>query len=184
MPIISSPETLFGEVVIRPARPGEEDVVLDLLADAAAWLDGRGITQWPLRFPADSVRAQISRGEVLLVEEARQPVATLAVTDDEAEFWGPVTEPAYYVGRFAVARRAGGGGLGRRLIGWVAGKAADHGRQYVRLATVRHNPGLRGYYERAGFVHVVDPPHARWEMSLYQLAVTPAVEVSGREHHG
>jgi GNAT superfamily N-acetyltransferase len=153
MTIITSPEPLLDHLVIRPARPGEEDIVLDLLAEAAAWLRGRGITQWPTRFP--------------MVGE--EPIATLAVADEDTELWGTAdTAPAYYLSRLAVTRRASGVRLGHRIIDWVAHKAAAHGRQYVRLATARDNPALRRYYQRAGFDHVADPPHARWPTSLYQ----------------
>lgn len=169
MTVITSPEPLLGHLAIRPARPGEEDVVLDLLAEAAAWLRGRGITQWPTRFPMSSVHAQIAGGEVLLVGE--EPIAILAVADEDTELWGADTAPAYYLSRLAVTRRASGVHLGHHIIDWVAHKAAAHGRQYVRLATARDNPALRRYYERAGFDHVADPPHARWPTSLYQRAV-------------
>jgi GNAT superfamily N-acetyltransferase len=166
--ILVHAELLFGDVVIRPARAGEEDVVLDLLAEAAAWLDGRGITQWPARFPASSVLAQIAAGEALLVTTANHAIATLAVNEGDAELWGDNAAPAYYISRLAVARRASGAQLGYRLIDWVAGKAAERGWRYVRVATARDNPGLRRYYERAGFTHVADPPHARWPTSLYE----------------
>lgn len=145
--------------------------MLDLLAEAAAWLRGRGIEQWPVRFPASSVQAHIVGREALLVEQAGDPVATLAVADDDTELWGPDTAPAYYISRLAVARRASGANLGYRIIDWVAGKAAAHGRQYVRLATASTNPALRRYYEKAGFHHVTDPPHARWPTSLYERKV-------------
>ncbi|MDA3649174.1 GNAT family N-acetyltransferase [Saccharopolyspora indica] len=171
MAVLARPENLTGVLLIRPARPGEEKVVLDLLAGAAAWLRDRGIAQWPVRFPAGSVRAQIAAGEALLVEDDRDPIATVAVAEDEAELWGPDAAPAYYVSRLAVARRASGAGLGYRIIDWVSGKAAEHGRRYVRLSTASNNPDLRSYYERAGFEHVADPPHARWPTSLYQREV-------------
>nr|AXL05780.1 N-acetyltransferase [uncultured bacterium]AXL05809.1 N-acetyltransferase [uncultured bacterium] len=168
MAILSQPEPLFGDVLVRPARPGEEDTVLDLLAEAAAWLHGRGIAQWPARFPADSVQAQIAAGEALLVEEVRQPVATLAVTEDDSDLWGSDMAPAFYISRLAVTRRASGARLGYRIIDWVAGKAAERGWRHVRVATASDNPALRRYYERAGFEHVADPPHARWPTSLYE----------------
>ena len=157
MAILSRPEAVYGDVLIRP---GEEDVVLDLLAEAATWLRARGIEQWPRRFPADSI------GGELLVEQAGQPIATLAVADEDRALWGLDTAPAYYVSRLAVTRH--GTGLGRRLLDWVAAKAAEHGKRYVRVATASDNPALRRYYERAGFTHVADPPHARWPTSLYE----------------
>ncbi|MGP3967806.1 GNAT family N-acetyltransferase [Streptomyces sp. 6N223] len=176
MAIVRRAEPLASDVVVRPARPGEEDVVLDLLAEAAAWLRGRGIEQWPPRFPASSVRGQIAAGEVLLVEadDAPPPIATLAVTEADTELWGADAEPAYYVSGLAVARRASGAGLGYRLLDWVAGQAAERGRRHVRLATAANNPALRRYYARAGFEHVADPPRARWPTSLYQRKAGPA----------
>ena len=160
--ICAEPEVLADDVLIRPARPGEEEVVLDVLAEAAAWLRGRGIAQWPARFPVESVRAQIVAGQALLVGDA---VATLAVTEDD-DLWDPA--PAYYISRLAVARRAAGAGLGYRIIDWVTDKATEHGKQYVRLATASNNPALRQYYEKVGFTHVADPPRARWPTSLYE----------------
>jgi len=174
MAVLSGPEPLFDDVIIWSAQPGDEDTVLDLLAEAAAWLHGQGIAQWPARFPASSVRRQIAAGEALLVARTAHPVATVAVADNDTELWGADTEPAYYISRLAVARRASGANLGYRIIDWVALKAAERGRQYVRLATASNNPALRRYYERAGFQHIADPPHARWPTSLYQRQVSAA----------
>ncbi|MFJ9709257.1 hypothetical protein [Streptomyces sp. NPDC101234] len=171
MAVLSRPEPLSDDILIWAAQPGDEDTVLDLLAEAAAWLQGRGIAQWPARFPTSSVRGQIAAGEALLVGQPSHPVATVAVADHGAELWGADTEPAYYTSRLAVARRVSDAHLGYRIIDWVALKAAEHGRRYVRLATASNNPVLRHCYERAGFQHVADPPQARWPTSLYQRQV-------------
>ncbi|OXM42896.1 GNAT family N-acetyltransferase [Amycolatopsis alba] len=168
MPIITGPEHLTPETVIRPALPGEEDAVLDLLTEAATWLAGRGIRQWPRRFPRESVHRQIELGEALLITRHHKPIATGVVTEAEPELWGEATEPAYYLGRLAVAREAAG--LGIRIIDWVGEKAAARGKTFVRVATTRDNPALRALYERAGFEHVADPPAAKWPTSLYQRA--------------
>ncbi|UMP06571.1 N-acetyltransferase [Amycolatopsis sp. EV170708-02-1] len=168
MPILAGPEPLTPETTIRPARAGEEDVVLDLLAEAAAWLATRGIHQWPQRFPRESVHEQIRAGEALLIVGSGGPIATCAVSEADPELWGETTEPAYYVGRLAVAREAAGAGLGIRIVDWVGEKATAHHKAFVRVATTRDNPALRGYYERAGFEHVADPPQAKWPTSLYE----------------
>jgi len=169
--IVEGSERLTDEIIIRAARSGEQDVVLDLLAEAAAWLLRQGIAQWPPRFPAESVRREIATGETLLVLEGTRPIATLTVADNDRDLWGARTEPAYYISRLAVARSARGRGLGYRLIDWVQAKAAARGWPFVRLATSRDNPALRRYYEEAGFRHVTDPPHARWPTSLYERAL-------------
>jgi GNAT superfamily N-acetyltransferase len=171
MAIQSSVMPLFDDAIIRPAEVGEENIVLDLLAEAAAWLRGRGIAQWPHRFPVASVQRQTDAGEALLVCVASRPTATVAVAESDVELWGADTEPAYYLSRLAVARSASGTGLGYRIIDWVEARAAARSWRYVRLATASTNPALRRYYEHAGFRHVSDPPDARWPTSLYQRAV-------------
>ncbi|MFF0532824.1 GNAT family N-acetyltransferase [Nocardia amikacinitolerans] len=171
MAVINHPETLIDELVIRLAEAGEEEIVLDLLAEAAAWLRSRGIEQWPSRFPSDSVRGQIARSEALLVSAAGRPIATLAIADSDSELWEVDSAPAYYVSRLTVARHAVGAELGYRILDWITDKAVQHGRRYVRLATASNNPRLRQYYETAGFEHIADPPHARWPTSLYQRNV-------------
>ncbi len=157
---------LFNDAPIRTAEPGDEDVVLDVLANASTWLRERGIKQWPQRFAADSVTDQITRGQALLVGDPA--VATVVVTDSEPELWGENAVPAYYISRLAVTREAAGRGLGYRILDWVQAAAFDKGWRYVRLATSRDNPGLRRYYEKAGFLHVNDPEEARWPTSLYE----------------
>ncbi|UGT44777.1 GNAT family N-acetyltransferase [Nocardia yamanashiensis] len=142
-----------------------------MLTEASAWLRSRGIDQWPQRFPSASVQQQIARGESLLVLEAGTPIATIAVTDRNTEFWETDDPPAYYISRLAIARRAAGAGLGYRILDWITARAAADRRRYVRLATSSDNPRLRRYYEQAGFEHVADPPGTRWPTSLYQRNV-------------
>ncbi|WP_181774574.1 GNAT family N-acetyltransferase [Amycolatopsis pittospori] len=166
MPIITGPEPLTSDTVIRPAEPGEEDTMLDLLAEAAAWLAGRGIQQWPRRFPTESVRRPIEAGEALLITRNDKPIATCVVAEADPVFWGINPESAYYLGRLAVAREAAG--IGRLIVDWVGERAAEAGKSFIRLATASDNPTLRGFYERAGFEHVADPPAAKWPTSLYQ----------------
>jgi GNAT superfamily N-acetyltransferase len=168
MGVLAGPQRLLGDMIIRAVRPGEEDAVLDLLAEVAAWLRRRGIAQWPERFPVDSVTRQIAAGEALVVEDGEHLIATVAVADSDEDLWGSDSEPAYYVSRLAVRRASGGRGFGYRILDWVDARAAARGRGYVRLATASNNPALRQYYEQAGFRHVGDPPHARWPTSLYE----------------
>jgi ribosomal protein S18 acetylase RimI-like enzyme len=157
---------LFNHAPIRTALPGDEDAVLDLLADASSWLRGRGIEQWPERFPLDSVREQIAAGEALLV--GKPAVATVVVTAREPGLWGDNAVPAYYISRLAVAREAGGRGLGYRILDWVQAAASAKGWRYVRLAIDKDNPGLRRYYEKAGFLHVGDPDDATSRYERYR----------------
>ncbi|WP_067470518.1 GNAT family N-acetyltransferase [Nocardia amamiensis] len=150
---------------VRPAQFYESDLVLDILAEAAAWLRGRGIEQWPERFPLESIRAQIESGSLMLVET--ETVAATFVVTERGEFWNDDLQ-ALHVSRLAVRRSAAGRGLGYRILDWVQDQARRRCVFRVRLATSSDNPALRAYYEAAGFRYVADPANAKWPTSLYE----------------
>jgi GNAT superfamily N-acetyltransferase len=132
------------------AGPGEAADVLMVLDEAAAWLQGRGIAQWPPRFEPSWVEAAIGRGETWLVKVGGTVSAT--VTLDLADpVWDGIAGSALYVHRMAVRRRAAG--LGAAVLGWASGVARERGREALRLDCVAANTRLRAYYERAGFAY-------------------------------
>ena len=106
------------------AGPGEAADVLMVLDEAAAWLQGRGIAQWPPRFEPSWVEAAIGRGETWLVKVGGTVSAT--VTLDLADpVWDGIAGSALYVHRMAVRRRAAG--LGAAVLGWASGVARERG---------------------------------------------------------
>ena len=139
-----------GEAEFVIARPGQLADVLMVLDEAAAWLQERGIGQWPPRFEPSWVEAAITRGETWLVKVGGTVSAT--VTLDLADpVWDGITGSALYVHRMAVRRRAAG--LGAAVLGWAACAARERGREALRLDCVAANARLRAYYERAGFAY-------------------------------
>jgi GNAT superfamily N-acetyltransferase len=147
---------MIRSVKVRPARPDEVDVVLDVLADAAAWLRARGIEQWPERFDESWVMPAIERGETWLAvhEPEVEVVGTVVVEWEDPIFWAGYPADAGYLHRLAVRRR--GTGLGARLLRWAEEHAAAAGKPFLRLDCVAWNGSLRAYYERAGYEHVGD----------------------------
>jgi hypothetical protein len=132
------------------AAPGQLDEVLTVLDEAAAWLRGRGIAQWPPRFESSWIRSAIDRGETWLVTVGGTVSATVTV-DLADPVWDGIAGRALYVHRMAVRRQAPG--LGAVILGWAAGVARQHGREALRLDCVAANSRLRAYYEAAGFTH-------------------------------
>ena len=169
-----------GEAEFVMAGPGQLADVLMVLDEAAAWLQERGIEQWPPRFEPSWVEAAITRGETWLVKVGGTVSAT--VTLDLADpVWDGIAGSALYVHRMAVRRRAAG--LGAAVLGWAACAARERGREALRLDCVAANARLRAYYERSGFAYrgdfsVAGAPGQRLEegpvtvVSRYELGLT------------
>jgi GNAT superfamily N-acetyltransferase len=138
-----------GAVRFVAAGPREVDEVLRVLDEAAAWLEGRGIEQWPSRFESSWVEGAIGRGETWLVEVNGLIAATVTMDWADAA-WNGVPGNAAYLHRMAVRRRSAG--LGAVILTWAAESAGQHGCDALRLDCVASNRGLRAYYEAAGFV--------------------------------
>jgi len=106
-----------GEAEFVIACPGQLADVLMVLDEAAAWLQERGIEQWPPHFKPSWVEAAITRGETWLVKVGGTVSATVTV-DLADPVWDGIAGSALYVHRMAVRRRAAGlGGLCRARAG-------------------------------------------------------------------
>jgi GNAT superfamily N-acetyltransferase len=156
-------------VRIRRARPDEIEVVLAVLADAAAWLRARGVEQWPDQFPTDWVTPAIEAGETWLAELDGRIIGSLVEQWDDPLFWAGYPSDAGYLHRLAVRRH--GGGLGARLLLWAEDHAAGEGKTYLRLDCVASNESLRAYYERAGYDHVGDVTVGEFTQARYQKRI-------------
>jgi GNAT superfamily N-acetyltransferase len=162
---------------IRPATPDDVDVVLELLADAAAWTASIGFPNWPARFPPKLVSRGITAGELYVGEEDGAVVAAVALTWSDPMFWGVRADDAGYVHRLVVRRDRTGAGLGAEIIGWAARQVSDAGREWLRLDAAADNLPLCSYYERLGFEYRgdatgdLDQPDGtvrHWKQCLYE----------------
>lgn len=167
----------MSDLVIRPAAPTELGVVEELLTGASEWLASRGIDQWQYPPHRDRIQEALAKGTVYLVhqEPGGEAVATLQLDGlADPEFWGPDDQPgqALYLHRMAVRRSAAGAGIGGQMLDWAAARAAQEGKQWLRLDAWKDNLGLHAYYEREGFrkVRTVDLEHRR-SGALYERAV-------------
>ena len=136
---------------VRRAGPGDVDEIVDILSEAARWLIGRGIAQWPDPFPRDRVAVLTERGDFHLARVEGEGAATLALLWSDPTFWGERPDDAGYVHALAVRRAWAGRGLGSRLLAWAEGQVAAAGREYLRLDCRADNRELRRYYEEHGF---------------------------------
>jgi len=128
---------------------------IDVLEEVAAWLEARGIKQWPLgnfRRSATYYAGSIGRQEVQLVFLDGDLVGTLRMLLHEPIVWPDTSlNDAVYVYNLAVRRAWANQGLGHRLLAWAQEHAVGLGRQYVRLDCLVGNDFLRRYYGQSGF---------------------------------
>jgi len=145
----------MAALTIVPAQSDDLARYLDLLEGVAAWLETRGIRQWPrgiFRGSSDYYEQSIKQQEVQLAFIGDELVGTLRVLLREPIVWPEIVEDdAIYVYNLAVKRARAESGLGGRMLEWACTRAAALGRQYVRLDCVTNNDFLRDYYARAGF---------------------------------
>jgi GNAT superfamily N-acetyltransferase len=151
--------------------------VLEILAEAAAWMRARGYENWPEQFSRRFISSHATAGELYLVEIDGVTAATVTLQWSDLRFWGETEPNAGYVHRLAVRRSHAGFGVGYRLLDWADERVRARDRALLRLDVVTDNAPLRGYYEQAGFAHQRDvegeqvlPDGTRrpWRTSLYE----------------
>jgi GNAT superfamily N-acetyltransferase len=153
-------------VIIRRATPPEAPELLAMRDEAAAWLTARGHDQWAEPWPdaermAAGVHQSVAAGDVWVVSDHTGLVATLTLdTWPNPDLWTPheANEPARYLHRLIVRRRAAGAGLGAELLDWCGTRAAHAGARWLRLDTWTTNRALQRYYLDHGFTHVRTRP--------------------------
>ncbi|WP_433308075.1 GNAT family N-acetyltransferase (plasmid) [Actinoplanes sp. CA-030573] len=174
-------------LTFEQAKADDLPTVLQILDDAARWLQDQGIEQWPARFGGvdDWRSARIGRyveaGESWLVHVAGEPVATFSVSTradpDYADGWPDGPHAALYIFRMAVLRSWAGRDLGTRILDWASSRALAAGHDWLRLDCHRRNRPLQRYYEARGFtrmntlVRTIDDnghPYTRGSGALYQ----------------
>jgi ribosomal protein S18 acetylase RimI-like enzyme len=173
-------QDLVVALEIRPAEPEDVAAAGEILADASAWLQARGIAQWPARFSDEFLLGSVRRGELYVAGVGAALVATLTLQWSDPPFWGD-RQDAAFVHRLAVRRSHAG--VGRSLLDWAEQAAADRGRSFLCLDTLSSNVRLRRYYEDLGFRevreisgpadHPTDPVLGAWRAVLYEKRVGP-----------
>jgi GNAT superfamily N-acetyltransferase len=162
-------------LVVR-AQFADLDTVLLILNDAAAWLQSRGIDQWPHPFPRTRVERHFADGDVYLAFVADQPAGTFALFEADPAVWGDQPPDALYLHGLAVRRAYAGSGLGYDLLRQAEQIAAAQGKQFLRLDCWAGSDALRRFYVSAGFTErgVVEPQFEgeRWLCRLWEKRVT------------
>ena len=147
-------------MTIRRAVPGDLRTVLAIIHSVQGWLHRQGIDQWPDGSPSLGpvrIGRQIESGDFWIASEGRDPIAVIALSPSgDTDFWSPaeLAEPAIYVSKAAVLRRAAGRGIGAMLLRWARDHAADMLCDRVRLDVWKTNEALQDYYRDQGWEYL------------------------------
>jgi GNAT superfamily N-acetyltransferase len=165
-----------ADLVIRHADDVEE--AAGILEEAIEWAAALGFDSWtrgsfadPGGWGRERLHEALRSDALYLVLRGREPVATFSLLPEDTLFWPEAAEDALYLHRFAVRRAHRGGRIGTLSLHFMLEEVLRAGRRYLRLDCLAENPGIRRYYERAGFVHRGDTVVNDMPFSLYELAV-------------
>lgn len=169
---------------IRRATLRDLPDVLDLIDEAASWLQGKGTDQWakpwPNRHARDQrVRKGVEEGKTWIVDlDSEKAIATITVDQvGNPRLWEPefLREPALYVQRLVVGRGFEHRGLGALLMDWAGLRALEEwNATYIRIDVWTSNHALHHYYKSTGFAHVGTRDDLKYPVGLFRWRRYPA----------
>lgn len=164
--------TSTDKLSFRLADEGDLAVLVGLYDGAAHRMRGSGIDQWrPGDKDAAHFRRRIAEGEVwLAVLDGRVAGAYELWWRDEPA-WGVRPPEAGYVHRLMTDPEVAPAGTGRALLAHAERRIAAAGRALARLDFKASSPGLRAYYERAGYAVAGEQPFKEGGGSNYAVVL-------------
>jgi GNAT superfamily N-acetyltransferase len=164
-----------GDPTIRPATPEDAEAVVEILHEAARWLEREGKAMWKVdELDPLSTAADVGAGLFLLAEQSGDPAGVMKYQLEDPVFWPEVRlQDAAYVHRLAVRRRYAGTGLSAKLLGWAVERTRALGLRYLRLDCEASRPRLRAFYESFGFRYHSDKHVGPYHVSRYEFDVAP-----------
>jgi ribosomal protein S18 acetylase RimI-like enzyme len=150
------------------------DLLIEILAETAFWLQTRGIVQWQWPPPPDlrdKMADKIQQGQVYLARAAsnQYAIGTLRFEWQDTTLWHDGVGEAGYVHSLAVRPHLHGHKVGETLLEWAKGHVRSHNRKCLRLDCVASNFALRRYYEKLGFRFCGEATYEDFTAALYEL---------------
>jgi hypothetical protein len=169
----------WGTHTVRPATADQVEISASILEEAAGRVSSDGYPSWtPGIFTGPAargmlrLRTDLASRSLFLVWIGDAAVATFTLLERDRVYWPDAGDEALYLHRFAVRRIAAG--IGRRAIDWMVAETMRRRRAYLRLDCLAENPGIRRYYESAGFVAVGEIELDGTKLALYEMRVPSA----------
>lgn len=159
-------------ISIEQAQPEDAEKIVEILCEAAAWLEEKGVPLWNRDWiTLDKIAPQVEAGMFWLAKIGGESAGCVRYQTSDEEYWDDVPHAdSAFIHRLAVRRKFAGQSVSKSLIEWAREKAGREGKTYLRLDCA-DRASLRAVYEKQGFVfHSVkkkEPyPVVRYELSL------------------
>lgn len=168
------------KMTIRLAEPDDLDLRMEIIGEAAAWLVGKGIHQWPSP-PNEHWRrraaADIEAGQVYLAFRDGEALGTVRIVWSDP-YWGEAAGEAGYIHGLAIRSHKHGRGLGASLLSWAEEFIRQQGRPLARLDCAADNRRLRRYYEDKGYAYRGQVTDRDYVAALYEKSVGRQYQVA------
>jgi GNAT superfamily N-acetyltransferase len=143
-----------GQVRIRQATAADVRTIVDVLTEAAVWVEQLdGTSMWvENELAAAHVAAEIGQEQFFVAECGGEVAGVIRFQLRDQLFWPDLdTDDSVFVHRIAVRRRYAKHGVSTALLRWAVDRARLIGKQYLRLDCDAERTRLRAFYERFGF---------------------------------
>lgn len=173
---MSTIQSSLGLLTVDPARYEDMDLIVEILAEAAFWLQAHSIAQWQWPPPPGlrkKMADKIQQGQVYLARAASNyyAIGLLRFEWQDAELWHDDAGEAGYVHSLAVRPHLHGHKLGETLLDWAKAHVRSQNRKCLRLDCVASNLALRNYYEKLGFRFCGEATHEDFRAALYEFVL-------------
>ncbi len=172
------------------ANHGDQNLIIQLVEGAAAWLRSKETDQWARPWPSrterdERIRKDVWAGRTWIAWDGGVAAATITAepAPDQVLWADWDSDPATYVRRLVVSRSYAGLGLGSSLLDWAGREAEWHyGAQWIRLDVWTTNKVLHRYYTQLGFAFLGfcrDPGYPSGALFQKATRLIPAVDGRG-----
>lgn len=163
----------MANITVRQAHPADAGAILEMLLEAARWVDALGVVMWDEgELIRERVAEEVQAGQFFLAEVAEEPAGAVRFQLEDPLFWPDLPAgDSVFIHRLVVRRRFKGQGVSTALLAWAAERGRTLGRRCLRLDCDASRTKLRALYERFGFTlhsyrQVTSYYVARYELRL------------------
>lgn len=143
-------------IKIRKAKKEEKEIALELLKEAALWLNKIDVDYWQHWInPTEDFLLWLNdgfdKGQIYYASLNSEIVGMFRLQWSDEMFWGKQEDNAGYIHSLTVRRKFYNQGIGQKILNIIEDICRDNGKKYLRLDCGENITKLCEYYEKNGF---------------------------------